>query len=552
MPREGRLLALAALVCAALAFGIAARDLECPGLYYDEVIQAEPALWFLRAEIAPPEIPGQTHARLFGRPFPVMTQAYMGALKSQVLVPVFALAGADARILRLTTLSFAVLGLCFAIAFAQRLYDLPTAVLLGALLAVDPSLLFIGRHDWGSFSLGLLLRCFALLALYSGWRARSAARLFAGGLAAGLAIYNKIDAGVAIVATGLALVLSAPGWLRELRGRGAQISAAVAGLVLGAAPVLLGVIPTFLTIVVELRKGASLSDGQWDLPEKVFALWFALDGSYFERLMRVGGSFLHLKGQGAATTSTPLPALFALACLALSIWIALDLRRGRPTSRLRFPLLAALFSFAGLLATPEAIRVHHFLNAWPFPQLVVAVAMREAWRRFESRHVRRVARAGVALAFAAALLGALRADLATLEVVRSSCGKARWSDAITGLVPMLTEQHLQAVCLDWGFGAQMRFTSPEVSVVEPVWTLRTASSAEMGGDQGSLYVMFGPDHSVYPFGLALLGASTSLPPDAVRIQTHLDRNGEPAFVSLRFTGPHRLIYRDGRFEVQMR
>ena len=44
-----RRFAVAALVCAALALGVALRDLDCPGLYYDEVIQAEPALWFLHA-----------------------------------------------------------------------------------------------------------------------------------------------------------------------------------------------------------------------------------------------------------------------------------------------------------------------------------------------------------------------------------------------------------------------------------------------------------------------------------------------------------------------
>jgi len=178
--------------------------------------------------------------------------------------------------------------------------------------------------------------------------------------------------------------------------------------------------------------------------------------------------------------------------------------------------------------------------------------MREAWRRFERPRVRTLARAGVVLLFAIALLGALRADRATLDVVRASCGKGRWSDAITRLAPTLVDKGIQAVCLDWGLGAQMRFTTPAASIAEPVWTLRTAPSAEMRGDHHQIYLMFRHDLSVYPYGDALLAAIASLPPNAVYLQDHVDRDGDNAFLSLRFAGPHRLSYRDGKFEVELR
>src|SRR5262249_4787711 len=161
-----------------LAFGIAARDLGCPGVYYDEVIQAEPALWFLRAETSPPEVPGARHVQVLGRPLPWMTQPYMGALKSLVLVPVLAWTGPDTRALRAATVAIALAGLWCAMAFTALCFDRPTAALVGMLLATDPSLLFTSRHDWGSFAIGFLLRCAAALALVSGWRMRSTRRLF--------------------------------------------------------------------------------------------------------------------------------------------------------------------------------------------------------------------------------------------------------------------------------------------------------------------------------------------------------------------------------------
>ena len=542
-----RRFAVAALVCAALALGVALRDLDCPGLYYDEVIQAEPALWFLHAEPAPPEVPGETHAQIFGRPFPLMTQPYMGALKSQLLVPVLALSP-DARSLRAATLMVAVLGIVCAMAFARRAYDLPTAVLLGLLLAVDPSLLFIGRHDWGSFSLGFLLRSFALLALLSGWRKRSAAWLFAGGLAAGLGIYNKIDAAVPLLAAGAALLIAAPGWLRELRDRGAALVAAASGLVLGAMPVLLGVIPALRVTLAAARAGARLGNGQSEIAEKTSALLATLDGSYFERLMRAGGSFERLALQDGAT-ATPFAALFLLACVALAIRIALDLRRGRPARGMRFALAVALLSLVGMLATPRAVRIHHFLNAWPFPHLVVAVAAMEAWRRFERG--RAVARAGVALALAAALLGALRADRATLENVRATCGKGRWSDALARFAPALASKGAMAVALDWGFAGPLRFVAPDLQVQEPIWAMGIAPSTTLRGGAGQVYLVLEPEYAVFPYGPALLRAIAGLPPDAVHVHHHVDREGDTAFVSLRFAGPHALVYRGGHVEVQL-
>ncbi|HVN36947.1 MAG TPA: glycosyltransferase family 39 protein [Myxococcota bacterium] len=540
---DGVRFAVAALACAALALAIAARDLASPGLYYDEVIQAEPALWFLRGDLAPPEVPGASHVMLLGHPFPLFTQPYMGALKSQVLVPVLALAGPDVRALRFATLAAAVAGLVLAMAATRMAFDLPTAALLGALLAVDPSFLFTSRHDWGSFALGFVLRNAAALALLTGWRARSRLALFAGGACAGLAVYNKIDAAIPIAAAAAALALASPPLRRELAARRDAWIAALAGALLAASPVLVHALSVLAMARVTAR-GAVSGAGEWT--EKWHAHLAALDGSYFARLLHAGGSFTQM-GDVVGAPATFFPALFAVSGAGLALWLARE-RRGTVWAAQRFAVLAALFTQAGMLLLPHAVRIHHVLNVWPLPQLVVAVAVREAWRRAGAASV--ALRGALALGFVAALAAAVRIDVQTLDFMRATGGKGLWSDALERLAPELSGARL--VALDWGFAGPLRFADPSLRVDEPIWGMRGRHPSALEGDDTSVYLLHERPLAVFPFGAALLDAVAALPVGSARVEPHLDRDGDTAFVTLRFAGPHRLLYRGGRFEVQLR
>jgi hypothetical protein len=543
LTRTAALKGAAALACVLLALALGARDLDVPGVYYDEVIQAEPALWFLRGEASPPEVPGARSTPLFGRPFPVMTQPYMGALKSQLLIPLFALAEPDVATLRLATLAVALAGLACAMAATALAFDAAAALMLGLLLATDPSFLFTARHDWGSFALGLLLRSAAALALLSGWRARSWPRCFAGGLCAGLAVYNKIDAGVAIAAAAAAWLLVLPQPWHALRERRAAVFAAGAGLLLGAVTMLWRALPALALTRVAVRASASAT-GEWS--EKWSALAATLDGSYFVRLMRAGGTFTDMAAIEGAP-ATPFPWLLAAAWVGLAIWLVVERRRGRHWPAHGFVVLAALFTLAAILLTPRAVRIHHFLNAWPLPQLVVAVALRELWRRATPRVA---ARAAVVLALAIAVAGALRAHHLTLAEMRATGGKGLWSDALTPLAPSFAG--VRVVSLDWGFAGPLRFTDARLDVEEPIWRLRGQRPIAIEGDASQVYLLHEPGYAVFPFGERLLTALTALPPGAATVERHVDRAGDTAFLSLRFARPHRLVYRGRRFEVELR
>jgi len=547
-PRGSRelrvLLGAFTVLCLGVAL-LAGRQLERPGLYYDEVIQAVPAAEFLREGGKPLQLPGALDRWLFGGWFPLMTQPYMGALKSQLLIPVFAAFGASTETLRITTLAWGCLGLGLLMLWVYELFGLPTALLCGVLLAFDPSFLFVCRHDWGSVALALVCRGGGLWLLTRGWRRASLAQLGAGGLLLGLGVYNKIDFVPFLAGSGLALAVLAPaaGW-RRLRTAPRRGLAVATGLLVGAAPMLAGVGGV---LAASRAIYGSVGSGHGELAEKLATWLTMLDGSYFLRLMQAGGSFERLAQTDAP--SSPFPIL----CLASAGWLAFDLRRGRRGGLDRqraFVLLAGLLTALLLLATPRAARIHHTLNVVPFPQLLVALAVGGLWRTGGSGRRRLAVRGLAVLGCLAALTGSLRIDLAVLESLERSGGRGRWSDALTVFAEELPTD-AEVVSLDWGFQLPLRFLRPELRLEEPVWRLAAAGMGSLHGDSDRLYLVQDPAYAVFPLGGALIEALDALPMGTVVVREHRDREGGVAFRSIRFARPHELVYR-GSFEVRLR
>ncbi|MGH0031852.1 MAG: hypothetical protein ACQGVC_18845 [Myxococcota bacterium] len=537
----------AAALYVALGLGLAARHLDEPGLYYDEVIQAGPAVEFLRADGEPLRVPGARSVRAFGGWLPWMTQPYMGALKSLALVPVFALFEADAVVLRAATLLWALLAVPFAMLFANRLVGGAAALVAGALLAVDPSLLFLGRHDWGSFALGLLLRCAGLFAVLRGFQLPSTASVAVGGTCLGLGVYNKIDFGIFLAGAALALAVAAPAVLwRCLREERARIAAGAAGFALGALPLLLA-LGGALSVTGAAARGGSLAG---DLAEKWSVLGTVLDGSHFQRLMLAGGRFEDLS-QVAGAAGGPGAALVLAGLLAIGAFRLIPRLREAGDRGAGFLALATVLVLAGVLLTPRALRAHHYANVLPLPQLVVATAAVMLWQRAD--RVAAWAGRGMALLMVAGtLVASLRIDVATLATLRDTGGRGRWSHAVEELARELPAD-TRVVSLDWGFDGPVRFVAPDLATDEPIWRLRRGgAAARLAGGPRDLYLVHEPRFAVMPFGDALLAALEDLPDGAARVRVHGDRAGEPVLRSVRFTRPHVLTYRSGRFSVEWR
>jgi len=552
--REGLVLALSFALLCCVALGIAGHDLDVPGLYYDEVIQAEPAVQFLADGGRPSEIPGAVTIRLFRGWFPIMIQPYMGALKSHALLPVFAAFGATATSLRLTTLAWSLVGLLFAVLWSREVLGTRVAIVSAALLAVDPSFLWTSRHDWGSFALGFLCRCGGLYFVTSGWTRRSIWRLFAGGLCFGLGVYNKIDFGVFLAAGGLALAVTIPRVVSEaVRSRGLRPLPAALGFLLGAGP-MIAAAGSVLTATQYVARGQTGASGDW--AEKLRALAAVLDGSYFHKLMLAGGSFERMfEAEGAATGLFLVALLGCGAFLGSQLWR--DGRRGERDPAQAFVWLATLAIAAGLILTPRAVRIHHFLNLYPFPQLVVAIALVRLWEGAHAGELGgRLRRAGALAVLGAVLAGSFNVDLRTFETIRESGGKGRWSDALGDFAEELASQPgAVAVSLDWGFDGPLRFAARDLALVEPIWKMRRAHlpghAWRFSGTDRHVYLVFESDLAVFDFGPAFLAMARELPAGTAIIRRHLDREGDLAFLSVRFARPHELTY-DGKFEVRVR
>jgi hypothetical protein len=479
----------------------------------------------------------------------------MGALKSHVLIPVFAAFGPSVFSLRITTLTLAAIGLFFAFLWSRQILGLPVAVVATALLVCDPSFLYISRHDWGSFALGFLCRCGGLYFVTRGWTDRSAMRLFAGGLFFGLGVYNKIDSSVVIAGAGMALLCAAPKIFTDVvRMRAMRPVPAVVGFLLGAAPVIVGATGVLSTARKVVQRQAEV-DGDWVEKYRSFAA--TLDGSYFQKLILAGGSFERMFDVSGATMGLSGIA-FIVAIVSLGVCLWRDRRRGGLDRAQAFVWWAGWAVAVALFLTPRTVRIHHALNLYPLPQLVVAIALVRLYAGSAASEATFRLRRGLAVAsFSAVIAVNLVMDLRTArtaKTIHESGGKGRWADAIgTFAAELATRPGSVAVGMDWGFAGPLRFSARGLPVAEPIWALRRVGRSQpewrFEGTPQHVYLVFDDDLAVFEFGPKFLERSKALDSPDVNIRRHLDREGDLAFLSVRFTRPHRLAYR-GDFEVE--
>jgi hypothetical protein len=442
MSAGNRVLLAAWLAMAALQLGISARCLDAPGLFYDEAIQAAPSLDFLRGQVRALHPPGLAATPLLGRPFPWMTQPYMGALKSQLLIPSFALFEASPAVLRITTTLWALAGVLFVMLWANRVLGRSVALASGALLMADPTLLFVARHDWGSAALALLCRGAGLYFATLGWKTRRPLHLVVAGLALGLGLYNKVDFGAFLGAAAISLVLVRPGILGLARRR-RELGWGALAFVVGTAPVILS--------IPRLIQATSQVAARGPFAERLKVAWSTVDGSYFYRLWTAGGRYDRL----FEVPDVPVGLLgFAvLGSLLLLAAIAWRAPRCLPSPRaLAFVVAAGGISQLTLLAMPGAQRVHHMMNICPFPHLLVASALVALWRlrpRGLSRHVVRAAASAV---FAVLLTSNAWMMARSFDLLEASGGRGYWSDALHRFAEEVEHQPgATVVSLDWGF-----------------------------------------------------------------------------------------------------
>lgn len=470
-----------------------------------------------------------------------MTQSYLGALKSYLLAPSFALFGATLPVLRATTLGMALLGALFAMLFARRVLGPAAALASGALLICDASFLLLARHDWGPFAPALLLRCAALWLVVLWWERRRAGWLAAAGFLAGLALWQKADFGVLLAAGGLALLVAAPGALREaLREERRALAAAAAAFALGAGPILAASDAVLMATQAIATRGVGVG--------KLAMVGWTLDGSFFLRVL-LGGRMQALPAEAPAALLAPALGLGAVV-LAAGL-----LRRSLPAPQragARFVLAGFAAAAAALFALPGATEAHHMLNLYPLPHWIAGAGLASLAAVAAPRGGRPalVLRAlGLVLVLAVAISG-LRVVRHTLDVARETGGRGRWSHALVELADELADDpDAVVVSLDWGFHEPLLFLTDGPQLHEPFWnSRRPGGRLQLEGDASHLYLVHEARHTLHRLGVHFLRSARAAEAAGVSVREHRSRDGDVAFVSVRIPWPHRIDF-DGAFRI---
>ncbi len=541
---------LAWLLISATLLATALPDIDRLGLYYDEAFMAQQARDFTMPDRVV-QHPGSVRSTtLFGRPFPVRNAAYLGSLKSQLVIPAFELFGSSVRVLRTTTLAHALLALLCAMLVAERLFSARVAIVAGVLLASDPSFYFYSQYEWGPFTTNLLCRCLGALLVIAAWqnpaKRRGVGLAIAGGLVLGLGIFSRADFGLVLAAAGLALVatrrdLIVDAWVR----RRAQVLCGGAALFVAALPMLTSTLALFTT-------SSQIAD-RGDLGFKWQVLLHSLDGTQFLRVMQVGGLFD--EAHAASLAGAPFPFLLVLGFGVVAAEAVRARSKGGGDDARPWLLVTLSLVLVGTLLMPGAVRAHHQLNAMPLGHIVVACAGCALFG-FDaaSPRMRRALQAGAMLAGAVLVVanGALIAK--TRAMIDASGGKGRWTNALAPVAHDLdAAPNAVGISLDWGFHEPLLFLTERARLGEAIWsipqTLRAGRPWVHVGDADTLYLVHPAPYDLFGLGPDFMSAVAALDPNEVEVVTHHDGDGDPAFRTVRIQRRHRLVH-TGRFAIQ--
>jgi hypothetical protein len=529
------------------------------GMYYDEAFLAQQARDFVEPSRMGVH-PGSVRSiEILGRPFPVRNAAYLGSLKSQLLIPSLAIAGSTPRVVRITTLTTGLLALLLAMLWTERVLGRDVAMLAGLLVATDASFYFYSQFEWGPFTTNLLCRTAGLLFVTLAWQRhpqrRSLAYALAGGAAFGLGFFSRADFGLVIAAFALALAVSRPALLREALGQRRRVALAIAASMgIAASPMLLS-LPGLLT-----ASGAISERG--DLAFKSRVLWNALDGSQFYRIVSLGGRFEEL---AASDGPRAMLGWILPGCAAFLLYrVFAERRRHEETdgavrdplwhSATVFLLSSAAIIVAGMLLMPGAVRAHHQLNSMPLVQIIVAATVVGLWQlASESDFARWIARGTSALILLALLAGNLHVISKTTGMIDQTGGRGRFSDALNRFAEEVDAQPGQGVVsLDWGFHEQLLFLTRQTRLHEAIWSIPRVLERgqpwvfEAGPE--TRYLVHQDPYDLFGLGEKLIRSARALGDGASEIETWRDGVGDTAFLSIRIPRRHRLVF-TGEFEI---
>jgi hypothetical protein len=393
-----------------------------PGFHYDEAIDVLGSVSLLHSheELKLPHAPG-TWFCVNGYCFPLMSARYIGSIKEYLCIPLFAMFGPRAEVVRLLAMALGALGIFGIARLVGSRAGYPAAAAAAWVLAANPSYLDMTIFDNSAFSpwmgaFGLL--CIAAAAYLTKQNARAA---FWVGAAVGLGVWARANYVWLLGALAAALLISLRRRLLVPLSHWAGF--AIGGLV-GGAP--------FLTY--QILSGG----GTWEAVGM-----FAADGTWAQRLQHrlwmfsetVLSNGEHHRIWGGPV-SLPVWQLWLFPFLIVISCVVCLFLRGvfARVAALMLLFYAATFSYTSL-----PIGEHHLMTLVPIAAIVVVLA-------WQHRHWAMML---LALIYAGS---AIYWDAAALEGLKRTGGVGAWSDGIFALTERLRADFpgREIKVLDWG------------------------------------------------------------------------------------------------------
>lgn len=367
---------LGALVCGVLLT-------RYPGLQYDESL-------FINA--ATTGGPGSDSTHFVAKRYagvPVLLMTYIGALKSWLMAPVFAVFGVSVESVRVPMVIVLVLTLIVVVAIVWRYAGPWLAVVAGLVAATDPVYAMMSRSDWGPVALAGLFRVVALLAALRLLSTRRALWLWVLALSLCLGAFNKLDFTLfAISMLAASVTVFGRRWLGVL---------SILKWKVVPPAVLLALVYSWVYLHMYLPSTQQAPPGQGirsTLIARTNLVSVTFDGRFLAEYMG---------GVRPDVGSLLLPAsLIALAVALLFLAIASRSTPGESAPDVQMPdqpltsgrnlvfvTVAGILLFVAMCLTPQVTGPHHAEMLWPYPVLAVVFAVRcIVERRFASRALR--------------------------------------------------------------------------------------------------------------------------------------------------------------------
>ena len=334
-----------AVLSAAVFACMAGRNLEAPGLYYDEV-HAVPAAFAARGS----ESGHFSLVPIGGVPW--LTMTYQGAIKSALFAAFLNVTGAEFSVAtwRWFGIALVVVGWIWCCTAIGLRWGPMAELAFATLLLTDTTVLLTTRHDWGPTALALSLRC-AFLAVWLRTDARSTGAALALGFIAGLSVFEKL--GSIVLLAPLAFALS--GVSRR------AVAAGLLGLCIGSVPL----------AVVNLTT--------WSSGDGLISFSNLADGRTTS-LPRFVWDFLSLgRGDWVRHWVLDLPLARPFVWVEL-VLIAALVALGCAERQSRRLMLSYLAIGAALLMLPRRTQAHHWIIGTPFHYAAVAILVAQPGR----------------------------------------------------------------------------------------------------------------------------------------------------------------------------